>query len=63
MQSAAVASAIFSPQKRKALISKLSKNFSHLRLEKEKLEHDLTTRFPCDGINFDEDLEMLTMDG
>ncbi len=43
---------------------KVPSKYLHLHLEKQQLEHKLTTKFPAtEDILFDKDLELLMMNG
>ena len=64
MPAMAAATASRSSGNRKTVTKKLSSRFQHLHSEKEKLEKELTTKFPAgDDIKFSKNLELLMMDG
>ncbi len=59
-----VSVAVHSGSTKRARAKKLPERFEHLKLEKKKLEQDLTTKFPVgDDIKFDKTLDLLMMNG
>ena len=61
---AAVIVASNSKLNRRASSKNLPDKLLHLRLEKEKLEHELTTNFPVENdIKFNKVMELLMMNG
>ena len=61
----AVAASLSAVGKRSSTkVKKVESKYLHLQLEKQRLEHKLTTKFPVtDDIVFDKDLELLMMNG
>ena len=60
----AAAAATAATTSKRANLKKVSTKHLHLQLERQQLQHELTTRFPNkELIQFDQDLELLMMNG
>jgi hypothetical protein len=60
----AVAASVSAARKPSNRNKKIPSKYLNLHLEKQKLEHELTTKFPrAEAIIFDKDLELLMMNG